>query len=148
MNWISIKDKLPELNKYVLIHLIDGTWPDFDIPIYQVAELRKKYNNTFRFDKIRKKRGSIGLGGSIKQSFDEYIKTNGKNIYTKSGNINSNGNGSLMRIAAIPICYFREIEKALDFAKKQSLITTQGIEVYECCRLVSFIYSKNNKSKK
>ena len=105
------------------------------------------YNNAFRFDKNRKNRESVGLGGSIRGSFEEYIKTNGKNIYTKFGNIYVSGNGSLMRIAPIPICYFREEEKALEYSIRQSQITTQGIEAAECCKLITFIILKILKKK-
>lgn len=52
MNWISIKDKLPELNKYVLIHIINRKWIDEGDPFYKVASLHKKYDNTFRFEEF------------------------------------------------------------------------------------------------
>ena len=52
MNWISIKDQLPKLNKYVLIHIINRKWIDEDDPFYKVASLHKKYDNTFRFEEF------------------------------------------------------------------------------------------------
>ena len=44
-----------------------------------------------------------------------------------------------MRNAAIPICYYKNKENALQFAKKQSLITHQGDEAAGCCQLMTFI---------
>ena len=100
------------------------------------------YNNAFRFDKKRPSKHSVGLGGNISGSLFKYIKDSGKNEYTKYGNRHTSGNGSIMRNAAIPLCYFRNEAKALDFAKKQSLITHQGDEAAGCCQLMTFIIIK------
>ena len=106
------------------------------------------YNNAFRFDNKRHNKHSVGLGGNISGSLYKYIKDYGKNEYTKFGNKKTSGNGSIMRNAAIPICYFRNKEKALDFARKQSLITHQGDEAAGCCQLMTFIIIKIFKLKK
>ena len=90
------------------------------------------YNNAFRFDKNRPKKNSVGLGGNISESIYQFVESNGKNEYTISGDKKTSGNGSIMRNAAIPICYFREEGKALEYAKRQSLITHQGDEAAGC----------------
>ena len=100
------------------------------------------YNNAFRFDDSRDRKGSVGLGGNISGSLYKYINTNGKNEYTDYGNKKTSGNGSIMRNAAIPICYYKNKENALQFAKKQSLITHQGDEAAGCCQLMTFIILK------
>ena len=100
------------------------------------------YNNAFRFDKKRESRHSVGLGGNISGSLYKYIKDEGKDAYTTYGNKKTSGNGSIMRNAPIPLCYFRNIKKALYFAKKQSLITHQGDEAAGCCQLMTFIIIK------
>ena len=93
------------------------------------------YNNAFRLDKNRS--SSVGLGGQISGSFMYYIQhPNKKTIY---GDINSSGIGSIMRNAAVPICYHNNIEKAMEVAKEQSLLTHQGNEAAECCRLLTYI---------
>jgi len=96
------------------------------------------YNNGFRFDDKRNNKHSVGLGGNIKGSLLEYINNKGKYDYTNYGDKNTSGNGSIMRNAAIPICYFRE-EKVLEYAKNQSLITHQGDEAAGCCQLLTYI---------
>ena len=100
------------------------------------------YNNTFRFDNKRSNKASVGLSGTTKQSLLLYIKNKGNNVYTKYGDKNSSGNGSLIRNAAIPICYFRNKEKAIEFAKKQSSITHQGDQAAGCCQLLTYIIIK------
>ena len=100
------------------------------------------YNNCFRFDIKRKNKHSVGLGGNISGSITEYIKNKGTYAYTNYGNKKTSGNGSIMRNAAIPLCYFRNEKKALEFAEKQSLITHQGEEAAGCCQLMTFIIIK------
>ena len=98
------------------------------------------YNNAFRFD--NKIKSSCGLGGNISKSFSKYINEKGKNEYTKAGNNKTSGNGSVMRNAAVPICFYRDINKGRDIAKKQSLVTHQGDEAAACCELLTFIIIK------
>ena len=44
-----------------------------------------------------------------------------------------------MRNAAIPICFYYDLDKACQMARKQSLSTHQGLEAKECCSLLTFI---------
>ena len=98
------------------------------------------YNNAFRFD--NKSRHSVGLGGNISGSFRTYLRTYGQNEYTIYGNKETSGNGSIMRNAAIPICYYRDRNSALKYAGLQSKITHQGDEASGCCQLLTFIIVK------
>ena len=74
------------------------------------------YNNAFRLNK--EIRSSCGLSGNISLSFRTYVKEKGKNVYTTAGNKNTSGNGSVMRNASVPICYFKDIDKTRDISKK------------------------------
>jgi len=51
-----------------------------------------------------------------------------------------------MRNGAIPLYYKDNIQEALFYAAKQSKTTHQGIEAYECCRLLTFIVIKAIKN--
>ena len=93
------------------------------------------YDNAFRFDDSRSH--SVGLGGQISASLINYIPNPKKE--TPTGDINSSGIGSIMRNAAVPICYHNNIDKAMEIAKRQSLTTHQGNEAAECCRLLTYI---------
>ena len=97
------------------------------------------YNNAFRFDNERYSKHSVGLGGNISGSLKYFLFSNGKDEYTKFGDKNTSGNGSIMRNAAIPLCYYRKIENVLYFSEKQSKVTHQGDEAAGCCQLLSFI---------
>ena len=61
---------------------------------------------------------------------------------TRAGDKNTSGNGSIMRNAAIPICFNYNIEEACENAKKQSLSTHQGIQAMECCNILTHIVCK------
>ena len=100
------------------------------------------YNNAFRYDKERSNKHSVGLGGNIAGSLYEYVNQKGKNVYTQYGNKDTSGNGSIMRNAAIPLCFFRNENEALTQAKNQSLITHQGDEAAGCCQLLTYIIVK------
>ena len=98
------------------------------------------YNNAFRRDFSRLNKNSVGLGGIISESFKNYLEY--PLIETSAGDKYSSGNGSIMRNAPVPICYHNDIKKAMEIAKKQSLLTHQGIEAAECCRLLTYIIVK------
>ena len=102
------------------------------------------YNNAFRNNSTP--RHSVGLGGNISQSFSRYKDYQEEE--TKAGNKNTSGNGSIMRNAAIPICFHYDINKACEKARKQSLVTHQGVEAKECCSLLTHIIVKIFKGEK
>ena len=106
------------------------------------------YNNAFRLNEENglSPRCSVGLGGNISMALYRY-KTK-REPETKAGNEFTSGNGSIMRNAAIPICFHYNIELACEKAKKQSLTTHQGLEAKECCSLLTFIIVKIFEGKK
>jgi ADP-ribosylglycohydrolase len=124
----------------------NGQFNGHDMMHRFIAWWRLGYNNGFRYNPFP--RHSVGLGGNISLSFREYInyyKQNNqipKTAETTAGDENTSGNGSIMRNAAIPICFHNDIELACKNARKQSLITHQGKEAKECCSLLTYIIVK------
>jgi ADP-ribosylglycohydrolase len=107
------------------------------------------YCNAFGKDEKRQDKGSVGLGGNISLSlreFEYYIGKNRPPEETQQGDQATSGNGSIMRNAAIPIYFKNNLDEALLFAAKQSKTTHQGIEAYECCRLLTYIVIKAIKN--
>ena len=100
------------------------------------------YNNTFRFDNNRYIKNSFGLGGNVAGSFKRYLTELGKNEFTTYGDENTSGNGSIIRNAPIPICFYKNLNLALDIAEKQSRVTHKGNEAAGCCQLMTFITIK------
>ena len=95
------------------------------------------YNNAFGNDVNRNNKCSVGLGGNISHALRSFL-TDGK-AATTAGDKMTSGNGSIMRLAAVPIKYWREPLLACAVAHKQSVVTHQGEEAAECARLLAFI---------
>jgi len=95
------------------------------------------HNNAFRFEEEPDLHTSCGLGGTIKASFMEYLRK--PTLETSAGNKDSSGNGSIMRLAAIPVFFRKDIAMAEQCAARQSLLTHQGIEAAECCILMAHV---------
>jgi len=103
------------------------------------------YCNAFGKDNKRNDKGSVGLGGNISLSLREFEHFIGRGLppeETKQGDAATSGNGSIMRNGGIPLYYKDDLENALLYASKQSKSTHQGIEAYECCRLLTFVVIK------
>lgn len=98
------------------------------------------YNNTFRFD--HPQRPSVGLGGNIAKSLRELVAHAGKTpsrvppVYSGTGD--DSGNGSLMRLAPVPIAYHNSEYLSLHIAKQQSLATHPGKDASACCQFMAF----------
>jgi ADP-ribosyl-[dinitrogen reductase] hydrolase len=107
------------------------------------------YCNAFGYDDNRLHRGSVGLGGNIGSSFEEFFAE--ETEFTGAGDRNTSGNGSLMRLAPVPTLFAKaergetpeqrraRYAAALSVAYWQSKTTHQGDEAAECCRLMTHV---------
>jgi ADP-ribosylglycohydrolase len=95
------------------------------------------YNNAFGFDEERGSKGSVGLGGNISQSMSEFMRD--ETPYTLAGDRFTCGNGSVMRNAAVPLAYHKDMAAGMDVARKQSKTTHQGDEAAECCAIMTWL---------
>jgi ADP-ribosyl-[dinitrogen reductase] hydrolase len=101
------------------------------------------YNNAFRLDSKRRDRHSIGLGGNISKSLSAIqIGTRPPPVYD-SIDAEDAGNGSIMRLAPIPVAYHRNIDQALKCATLSSLTTHPGRLASACCRLLAFTIAES-----
>lgn len=107
------------------------------------------YNNAFGYDDdpcFKGQRRSVGLGGSISASLSEFIamRTN----FTTAGDRQTSGNGSLMRLAPVPVLYHDRLNIGMRVAYEQSKTTHQGDEAAELCSLATMVMIEaiNNKS--
>ena len=103
-------------------------------------------NNAFGHDPERRERmpwtggASIGLGGTVSESLAEFMHA--PSDYTSCGSVKSSGNGSIMRLAPIPILYRRDPVGVLDAAWRQSKVTHQGDEAADCARLLAWLCAR------
>jgi len=73
------------------------------------------------------------IGNTVRYALDRYHRT--RNPFSGSDSPNSAGNGSLMRLAPIPMFYFPDLEKTIYFAWESSRTTHGALECIEACQL-------------
>ena len=96
-------------------------------------------NNAFRLDSGRiHGQGSVGLGGNIARSLFSMKAGETPKAQYKADTEDA-GNGSLMRLAPVPIFFHRDIEKARHFAALSSYTTHPGPIAAEACKLLAHI---------
>mmetsp|Transcript_33600 Transcript_33600/g.88246 ORF Transcript_33600/g.88246 Transcript_33600/m.88246 type:complete len:551 (-) Transcript_33600:159-1811(-) len=95
------------------------------------------YNNAFAEDTRRGVRVSVGLGGNISKSLRSIpIGSTPDAIFKADGE--DAGNGSLMRLAPVPIRYWADPAAARRVAVAQSVTTHPGIIAACCCEFLAF----------
>lgn len=78
------------------------------------------------------------IGNATRNAIIEFDNTGRKIRKTKTGNFQTNGNGTIMRLAPIVIKYFED-DKLLDYATNSSLTTHRGIEAHQSACLLAEI---------
>ncbi|HEX6035858.1 MAG TPA: ADP-ribosylglycohydrolase family protein [Anaerolineales bacterium] len=73
------------------------------------------------------------IGGTVRQALEEYEHTG--NPFSGSTDPYSAGNGSIMRLAPIPLFYFPDLEQIIYYAGESSRTTHGALECIEACQL-------------
>jgi ADP-ribosylglycohydrolase len=120
--------------------LAHGRLDPLDVALRFVAWWHGGYNNAFRLDTSRDDRASVGLGGMIGASMSAFMRDG--RAATASGDKNSSGNGSIMRLSPVPVFFSSSRRAAAAAARTQSLITHAGEEARECAALMAAIIAK------
>ncbi len=101
-------------------------------------------NNAFQLDAERSDKTSVGLGGNISLSFQSFLKHG--DAYTRAGNAQTSGNGSLMRLAPVAIAHHRDLHATAQVARASSFVTHQGHEAAECCASLALLLALGIRS--
>lgn len=80
---------------------------------------------------------AFGIGQTVLKAILAFRKTG--DAYSGSTASSSSGNGSLMRLAPVPIFYFRDPERAIAFAGLSSRTTHGSAECLQACEYFSHI---------
>eukprot|EP01103_Thecamoeba_quadrilineata_P003020 TRINITY_DN12855_c0_g1_i1.p1 TRINITY_DN12855_c0_g1~~TRINITY_DN12855_c0_g1_i1.p1 ORF type:complete len:438 (+),score=67.09 TRINITY_DN12855_c0_g1_i1:56-1369(+) len=91
------------------------------------------------FSKETPARASVGLGGNISASLREFERSQFTSEYPVGEDEFSSGNGSIMRLAAVPIFYHRHLSSVVEYARNQSRTTHRGPEAHGAAELMSLI---------
>jgi ADP-ribosyl-[dinitrogen reductase] hydrolase len=100
------------------------------------------YNNAFGRDPGREPRNSVGLGGNISESMNEWEREQKRLPATSAGDRFTSGNGSVMRNGAVPVWFRNDLEAGMKAAHQQSKTTHGGDEAAELCRLLTFVCTR------
>ena len=73
------------------------------------------------------------IGSTVRQALEKYNRIG--DPFSGSTEANTAGNGSLMRLAPIPMFYFPDLEKTIHFAGESSRTTHGTQECIDACRL-------------
>eukprot|EP01147_Barroeca_monosierra_P004390 gene4390-8527_t len=157
-------EEIWESREYNRFRLLPGQWTDdasmalcladslLTHPDFNGCDLRLRflywwyfgYNNAFEYDPTHQH--SVGLGGNISMSLREFTSPRKQIPYedryvTNAGDSNTSGNGSIMRLAPVPIRFAKEndINSALKVAWQQSKTTHKGHEAAQCACLLTYI---------
>ncbi|CAK9101992.1 ADP-ribosylarginine hydrolase Tri1 (Immunity protein Tri1) (Tri1-Sp) [Durusdinium trenchii] len=95
------------------------------------------YNNAFRRDRSR--RASVGLGGNIAVSLKDIDGSPSPRFESQSEDA---GNGSIMRLAPVPIFFSHSCEQAAHYSEESSRTTHPGKMAAAACHFLGFFLSK------
>jgi ADP-ribosyl-[dinitrogen reductase] hydrolase len=75
------------------------------------------------------------IGGTVRAALEKYHETG--DPFSGSTSPRAAGNGSLMRLAPVPMFYFPDLEKTIYFAGESSRTTHGALECIEACQLLA-----------
>lgn len=125
-------------------HLNPGEWTDDTSMALCLAQslIRKngfdpvdqmnRYCNSYQLGYMSSNGECFDIGNTVFSALTEYLKT--KDPFSGPRGEFSAGNGSLMRLAPIPIFYKNDKEKALHFACESSRTTHGAVECIDSCK--------------
>lgn len=96
------------------------------------------YNNAFRRDPERRK--SVGLGGNVAVSLKDVMDSSPSPRF--ESNREDAGNGSIMRLAPVPIFFSADPEKAAEMSGESSRTTHPGAVAAAACHFLGFFLAR------
>lgn len=126
---LCIADSLLDLGRY------DGS----DLRVRFWNWWYRGYDNAFRLDPSRDV--SVGLGGNISDSL--HAMPPGETPPARyEAPTHDAGNGSIMRLAAVPIFFRRDLDEAVRLSAESSLTTHPGAIAREACAFLGYLLAR------
>lgn len=104
---------------------------------FDAGDQMERYNNWFRHGYLSSNGRCFDIGNTVREALTQYKQTG--NPYSGPINTMSAGNGSIMRLAPIPMFYFPDRERTLHFAAESSRTTHGTQECLDACHLLADI---------
>lgn len=102
---------------------------------FDPTDQMERYWEWFRHGYLSSTGECFDIGNTVRQALERFRHTG--DPFSGSTDEYASGNGSLMRLAPVPMFYFPDVEKTLFFAKESSRTTHGSAECVEACQLLA-----------
>ncbi len=99
---------------------------------FEPVDQMKRYNRWFRQGYMSSTGTCFDVGSATREAIIRFERTG--EGFSGSTDLNRAGNGSLMRLAPIPIFFYDDPERAVFYAAESSRVTHGAMEATEACR--------------
>mmetsp|Transcript_106165 Transcript_106165/g.298480 ORF Transcript_106165/g.298480 Transcript_106165/m.298480 type:complete len:505 (-) Transcript_106165:196-1710(-) len=117
--------------------LLTGRYDGSDVRVRFWSWWHRGYNNGFHADESRSSQRSVGLGMNVGKSLDAIRDAAPPPRYDTPSE--DSGNGSLMRLASVPIAFARDVEQAMAVSAESSRTTHPGRIAAAACHFQGFL---------
>lgn len=100
---------------------------------FNARDQMDKYWNWYQHGYLSSTGRCFDIGNTVRSALERYRQTG--NPFSGSTSPQAAGNGSLMRLAPIPLFYYPDLEKTIHFAGESSRTTHGARECIEACQL-------------
>lgn len=100
---------------------------------FDPADQMDRYWNWYKKGFMSSTGVCFDIGNTVRYALDRYNRT--RNPFSGDDSPNTAGNGSLMRLAPIPMFYYPDLEKIIHFSGESSRTTHGALECIEACKL-------------
>lgn len=99
---------------------------------FNAHHLMEGYSLWYRYGVFSSTGECFDIGNATRQAIESYLRSG--DPYSGSADPNTAGNGSLMRLAPIPIYYSDSFLRTVQFAAESSKLTHKAVEAVDSCR--------------
>ena len=107
---------------------------------FDPTDQMNRYCNWYNYGYMSSNGECFDIGMTVSDALRKYLET--KNPFSGSIDKFSSGNGSIMRLAPIPIYYFEDIDACIKYAGESSRTTHGSLLCIESCKLFSYLIHK------
>jgi len=100
---------------------------------FDPADQMDRYRDWYQNGYLSSTGNCFDIGNTVRNALERYKQTG--DPFSGATDPYSAGNGSLMRLAPIPLFYFPDLEKSIKFAGESSRTTHGALECLEACQL-------------
>jgi ADP-ribosyl-[dinitrogen reductase] hydrolase len=104
---------------------------------FDAADQMNRYVNWWRWGYLSSTGECFDIGSTTRRALETYLISG--DPFSGSTNPSSAGNGSLMRLAPIPLFFYDDMSATAHYAAESSRTTHAALEAVDCCRLFARI---------